>query len=199
MNQEVKEAIGTIESKEEKAKKDGELFWKYLITIDGSTLTFSQWKYEEGKDVRTGSKVKVFWTEKEGQGQHGPITYRNINSIGTLDKYEATQTASTVDPAFKYKTDEQLAEQAPKEALKEVVHKEGSGVSGVSGGTPTTYGQKEDRRQLLIVRQSALNYATQLAVCELAWQGQLEGVTINKMKEKIKEIAKEYEAQVVRK
>ncbi len=40
------------------------------------------------------------------------------------------------DPEIANKTDEQLAEQAPQESLKDKVHKEGS---GGKGGSPTTY------------------------------------------------------------
>ena len=145
--QEVKEGIGVIEEKSEATKKDGEVYWKYKIVLDGvgSPLTFSQWSFEEGKEVRTGTKVKLFWTEKQGTGFEGkPVTYRNINSIGPTEVYETSMAGQS---------DEQLAKQAPKESLKDKVHKESRG--GV-GETLTT--------NQSIVRQVLYKVASELLV-----------------------------------
>jgi len=111
MNEEVKEAEGIIESKEEATKKDGEFYWKYKINIEGKVSTMSQWNYEDGKEVKTGQEVLVTWTEKTV----GQNTYKNIASIGPKEKYVPR------DP--KLGTDEQLAEQAPPNSI---MHKEES-------------------------------------------------------------------------
>ena len=103
MEKEIRDGIGTIESKEESVKKDGDKYWKFKIILEGeqNALTFSLWDYKVGQEVNQGDDVKIFWTEKAGQGLHGTLTYRNINSIGRTDKYGGDYTTG--------KTDEQLA------------------------------------------------------------------------------------------
>ena len=202
---EVKEglnAIGVIESKEEAVKKDWVEYWKYKITLKGETnsQTFSQWNYEEGKEIHVGDIYMLFWTEKEGTGAHGPITYRNINSIGPVEKYGK-------DPELAKKTDAQLADEAPKSTMKEVIQ-EKENPKGVEG-SPSSYLEREERKQLLIVRQSSLNYATQLAGIFLAWKVEKEKQqgksfeqslpSLEEISKRIKEIAKEYEEQILRK
>ena len=73
----VKEGTGTIESKTESVTKKGDKFWKFKI--DGKT--YSLFEFEAGRDVEIGDQVKMFWTETEGAGQFGAVTYRNLNSI----------------------------------------------------------------------------------------------------------------------
>ena len=136
------DGIGTIESKEESLKKDGEKYWKFKIILEGEpdALTFSLWDYKVGQEVSTGDDVKVFWTEKAGQGLHGTLTYRNINSIGSLDKYAK-------------KTDEQLAK----------LEKE------VSTQDTKTCPPPRANTQTQIVRQSCLGYAAQILAIEAQW------------------------------
>ena len=118
---EVKEAEGIIESKEEATKKDGELYWRYKINIEGNVLTMSQWNYDDGKEVRAGQKVLVTWSEKEGTGMRGPVTYRNIASIGHKEKYAQR------DP--KLGSDDELTNQAPSNSIvqRKDLHKESRG------------------------------------------------------------------------
>lgn len=123
------EDIGVIEAKEEAIKSsDNTQYWKFKITLEGAEkpLTFSCWDYEAGTKVKKGEKVKFYYTEKPGTGFEGkPITYRNIQSIGTLDKYKR-------DPDLG--SDSQLVRDAPSESMKDIVHKESV---GGSGGLPT--------------------------------------------------------------
>ena len=134
MEQEVKEGIGVIESKEEQVKaSDKSKYWKFKIVMDGaqSAITFSLWDYEAGVGVSIGQKIKAFWTEKEGTNKYGVVTYRNLNSMGPTDKYEHNQqTFPTTDP------NPPNVEDAPKESLKPILHKERSGSSA-----PTSYNQ----------------------------------------------------------
>jgi len=190
---EVKEGLGTIEEKSEAMSKKGE-YWRYKIRMDGDEdakypTSFSMWDYEAGNKVKVGDYVKVFWEENPGKSHGKDITYRNLKSIGTSDKYEK-------DP--KLGSDEQLGRNAPKESMKEILHKETSGEVGV----PTNYSDREERKQLLIVRQSSLNYATQLATVIYTWELNEDKITHKKtfgdMARKIKEIAKEYEEQILR-
>ena len=135
------DGIGVIEAKEEAVKADKEQYWKLKIRQEGAeaVLTYSLWDYEAGTKVKKGEKVKFYYTEKEGTGFEGkPVTYRNIQSIGTLDKYE-------VDPELASKSDSQLAEQAPSESMKDIVHKESS---GGRGGTPLTTNESIVRQVL---------------------------------------------------
>ena len=44
-------------------------------------LSTSLFEYEAGKNVSFGDKVKILWTETEGTGKFGPVTYRNLKSI----------------------------------------------------------------------------------------------------------------------
>ena len=129
---EVKEGYGRVEEKSEAVKKNGEKYWKYKIILEGAVnpLTFSQWNYDDGKDVPVGKVNRITWTEKEGQGSHGPITYRNINSIYKEEK----------DPNLG--TDKELASQAPNETMKDVIHKEKVDVAKGGGVAPSsTYNQ----------------------------------------------------------
>ena len=123
-----------MEEKSEAIKKDGsEKYWKYKIQVAGGpTLTFSQFKFDEGKEIHVGDEVKLFWIEKQGQGAHGPITYRNINSIGPVEAYKRN-----ADPVISKQTDQELANQAPKSTI---VHEE-TDVGGVKGDvcSPSNY------------------------------------------------------------
>ncbi len=125
---------------------------------------------------------------------------------GNVVSFVPAEDAFDADPELKKKTDEQLARDAPSESLKEVVHQEGSG----SVGTPATYLDRESRRQTMIVRQSALNYATQLESAFLTWElqaikGLKESVSpamctelFENSKKRIKATAKEFEDNVMR-
>ncbi len=74
----VKEAVGIIEKKEECVTKKGDKYWKFVI----NGLTYSLFSdFEAGSKVSTNEKVKIVWTEKEGTGPKGPITYRNLSAI----------------------------------------------------------------------------------------------------------------------
>jgi|TARA_Y100000310_G_scaffold344207_1_gene455729 hypothetical protein len=184
--------IGIIESKEEAVKKSGEQYWKFKIILDGAEkpLTFSLWEYDAGTKVKRGEQVKFYWTEKEGKGFEGqPITYRNIVSIGSIGKYER-------DSEFSKLSDAELAKQAPANSMKEIDEEKGSGVA-----PPDT--------QRMIVRQSALNYATQLEGIFLAWEmkqdtrevdgGELNNEKLYELaKKRIKATAKEFEENVMR-
>ena len=101
-------------------------------------------------------------------------------------------------------TDSQLASQAPKESMKEVLHKEKESAEG-STSPITSYKQSEERKQTLIVRQSALNYATQLVTVFATWDLQNTKDMDETAKEnlegwskQVKAIAKEYEEQILR-
>ena len=190
------ESIGVIESKEECVKKSDESqYWKLKIILDGAEkpLTFSLWDYDAGTKVKTGEKVKFDYSEKPGTGFEGkPVTYRNIQSIGTLEKYEK-------DPFFKNKSDKELTNLAPPQSMKEKAHEEKKETGGVS-----SYQDRESRRQTMIVRQSALNYATQLESAFLTWEIQKESYSnieslYEKTKKRIKATAKEFEDNVMRK
>ena len=206
----VEEDIGTIEEKSEAVKKDGkENYWRYKITIsDGHTYTFSQWNFEDGKEIHVGDKVKLFWTEKEGTGAHGPVTYRNINSLATLkniEKYEK-------DPELAKKSDEELAKEAPKGPFfKKVEEILDAGTTMTSNNItvdtcppPSSISEREERKQLLIVRQSSINYATQLVTIFTTWDFQHakdtkseQKGTLNDYVKEIKKVAKEYEKQIM--
>ena len=74
----VKEAVGIIEKKEECVTKKGDKYWKFVI----NGLTYSLFSdLEAGSKVSTNEKVKIVWTEKEGTGPKGSITYRNLSAI----------------------------------------------------------------------------------------------------------------------
>ena len=142
---EVKEGFGKVEEKSEAVKKDGtDKYWRYKIALnDGEVLTFSQWKYDEGKEIHLGDEVKLFWTEKEGQGVHGPVTYRNINSIGPTEAYKAN-----AEPVISKKSDKELANEAPKSTI---LHKENGG--GV--GEPLTINQSIVRQVMYKIAAEA--------------------------------------------
>jgi len=74
---EVFEGTGVIETKEEAVTKKGDKYWKF--TVDGKK--YGLFEYEAGTKVSSGDNVKMYWHETEGQGTHGPITYRNLKSI----------------------------------------------------------------------------------------------------------------------
>ena len=190
MIQEISDGIGVIESKEEAVKSsDQSKYWKFKIVMEGkqSAITFSLWEHDAGTNVKVGEQVKIMWTEKEGTNKYGDVTYRNTTSIGSIDKYEK-------DP--KLGSNEELAKQAPKESMKDVVHKEKVEV----GGGPQSYREHEDRRQRMIVRQSALNYATQLVGIYYAWSGWKPDAPpkLEEMEKQVKKIAKEFEENVMR-
>ena len=55
---------------------------------------------EAGHDVSIGDTVQMYWTENEGTGQFGPVTYRNLNSIfkgETVKTPEVNKDFKTVD------------------------------------------------------------------------------------------------------
>ncbi len=90
------------------------------------------------------------------------------------------------DPEIANKSDAELARQAPKESMKDVVHKESG---GASGGTPTPY----ERTQLLIVRQNALTNATQAVTAIYTWKAQAgEKFTVEDVEKEIKKLQKEF-------
>ena len=196
------EGIGVIEEKTEQLKKNGiDQHWKFKIVLDGAQnpLTFSLWDYDAGTKVKVGEQIKFYWSEKPGKGFEGKdVTYRNIQSIGTPDKY---------DPNLP-KSDKELAKQAPKESMKDVAHKEKvEGIGVQTGGVPQSYQERESRRQRMIVRQSALNYSTQLESIFLTWElrdkkfgGNLdvEHKLFQETKKRIKATAKEFEDNVMR-
>ena len=193
MEQEVKEGVGVIETKEEAMSKKGK-YWRYKIRMDGDEdakypTSFSMWEYEAGSKVNTGEHVKVFWEENPGKNAVGKdVTYRNIKSIGPVEKYKETGVPQ-VDPNPPNPDD------APKGTLKPIVQQEISG----SEGTPTSFLDRESRRQRMIVRQSALNYATQLASVFATWRlGKGEDIKIEAIAQEIKAIAKEFESNVMR-
>ncbi len=88
MNEEVHDGTGTIQEKTEQTTKKGDLFWKFKI----DEKTYSIFEHKAGELVNSGDKVKMIWTETEGTGRHGPITYRNLKSIF---KAEEDNTVST--------------------------------------------------------------------------------------------------------
>ena len=147
------DAIGVIEDKEEAVKSsENTKYQKFKITLEGAEkpLTFSCWDYQAGTKVKKGEKVKFYYTEKESIGfEDRPVIYRNIQSIGTLDKYEK-------DPNLG--SDEELAKQAPPESIvsrKEIVHKESSG----GRGEPSSLSTNQS-----IVRQVLYKVASELLV-----------------------------------
>ncbi len=77
MNEEVHDGTGTIQEKTEQVTKKGDQFWKFKI----DEKTYSIFEYKAGELVKSGDKVKMIWTETEGTGRHGPVTYRNLRSI----------------------------------------------------------------------------------------------------------------------
>lgn len=189
---EVKEGYGTIEGKEEGVDKNNKQFWKFKIRCeDGRVNTFGLFEYEVGLSILKGQEVYMTWTEKESEGQFGKITYRNLKSIG-------------IDPALS-KSDEELAKEE-KEVENAIGTKPSNSTSQESiggGGSPqSTIAEREERKQVLIVRQSALNYATQLAGIYYTWQLQKDPenpMSIGAMSEIVKKTAKEYEEQITRK
>ena len=116
---EAKSGTGNIESKEEGSSKNGP-YWKY--TINGKIFSF--WEYDEGQKIKVGDNVKMEWEEKEGQGSHGPITYRNLKCI-----YKTNDSRSST-------SDEDLAKEE-----KEVSRQMGGGVA--PHGTSYSEGAKE--------------------------------------------------------
>jgi len=152
------EGTGVVEEKSENKTKKGDLYWRFKI--DGQT--FGLFEYKAGESVKVGDRVYYVYTESQGQGAHGPITYRNLKSIG------------------------------PEVSTEEV---KGVGIAKeVSGVVPQP--ASDDRRQKLIVRQSSLNYATQLASIYYTWflnENKESKLMMSDMQQKIKEYAKDYE------
>ena len=140
----VLEGVGIIEEKSEAMSKKGK-YWRYKIRMDNDLdakypTSFSMWEYEAGKEVSVDDHIKVTWEENPGKNAVGKdVTYRNIKSISKTD---TVVVESVRDP--KLGTDSQLASQAPKEAMKEVLHKE----KGEGGGSPiTSYKEAEERKE----------------------------------------------------
>ena len=107
----VKEGNGIIESKTESVTKKGDKFWKFKI--DGKT--YSLFEFEAGREVEAGDQVKMFWTETEGAGQFGAVTYRNLNSI--FKEADTTRGAvGSTKPASEVK----LKIDTSNESLKEI-------------------------------------------------------------------------------
>ena len=73
----VKEAVGILEKKEECVTKKGDKYWKFVI----NGLTYSLFSdFEAGSKVSTNEKVKIVWTEKENP-KNSESPYRNLSAI----------------------------------------------------------------------------------------------------------------------
>jgi len=206
MDKEVKEGTGIIENKEEANSKKGK-YWRYKIRMNDDKdakypTSFSMWDYEGGSKVSVDDEVKVFWEENAGKNKVGQeVTYRNIKSIGLVKDYEP-------DPRLGNMTNEELVQEAPLETVKDVIQKE----SGERGGSPSvqttlpqgTIAEREASKQIVIVRQSCIGYATQLASVFLTWRLEKDKDKIDLKQEwdmwgkTVKVLAKEYEEQVLR-
>ena len=90
MEEAVHDGTGTIQEKTEQVTKKGDKFWKFKI----DEKTYSIFEYKAGELVKTGDKVKMVWTESEGQGKFGPVTYRNLRSIFKADESNTDTTPS---------------------------------------------------------------------------------------------------------
>jgi hypothetical protein len=86
---------GIIKAKEEKVKQDGDIFYKYKVEIDGKELTMSDFS---GFNLELNKTYDIDWTEKEGEYNGSPITYRNI-TLATLSGVQKP----VVTPANNYK------------------------------------------------------------------------------------------------
>ncbi len=73
----VKEAVGIIEKKEECVTKKKDKYWKFVI----NGLTYSLFSdFEAGSKVNVKGKVKLIWTEKENP-KNSESPYRNLSAI----------------------------------------------------------------------------------------------------------------------
>ena len=121
----------------------------------------------------------------------------------------------STDEAEKYwnvkafcKIEEEIVEetkQTPVESKEGVLQKEKTSSVGPSASQTNLndYQKREERKQKMIVRQSSLNYATQIEGIFLTWNlknilGEKDGVAIyEQAKKNIKATAKEYEQQIM--
>ena len=167
-------------------------------TSEGDWININKFKKEDVdnimENVEEGREYRVFSEISGDQGQ-----YKNVKSF--VLKEDINQ-----DP-HSHASDEELGKEQD-----EVFRQVGSGGHPIGTSSQQTLPQastiasREERKQLMIVRQSALNYATQLAGVFYSWRikenfppGDNDKIDLEYMKNQIKEIAKEYEEQVMRK
>jgi len=96
------EAKGTIEIKQECKSKEDKKYWK--LTIDGKT--YSVWDYDLCKEIYVDDLISFEYTEKEGEGKHGTVIYKNIQSIEKQQKIVKTNDEIQDDKVRDYKSRE---------------------------------------------------------------------------------------------
>ena len=160
-----------------------------FCNISGTAKDIESFKDKTDDKFIVDQKTK----EKIQEGE----TYKVYEeSTDEAEKYWNVKSFVKIEKDPNLGSDVQLANDAPKESMKDVMHTKGKGSNG--GGTcPSPY----DRTQTQIVRQSSLNYATQLVGVYYAWalKAKEQPPTLKDMENEIKKIAKEYEEQIMRK
>ena len=180
-------------------------FYSYGIKLDDGT--YANINVSAADEEEANKKAEPFFLldqDTKERIQEGEEYTVFEESTDNAEKYwkvkaftrETPLVEAVEDPELVKKSDKQLEEEAPKSTI---VHKEEG--SGSYPKAPTSFSDREERKQLLIVRQSALNYATQLVGILYTWELNSKADKIHSLEDvtkRIKEIAKEYEQQVMR-
>ena len=93
---------GKVIEKQEKAKSNGELYYKYKIEVDNKEVTITDWK---NFNLNLNHTYDLEWEEKQREYEGKPVVYRNltmaIESKDTIGKpiYE-------MKPANEFKKEE---------------------------------------------------------------------------------------------
>ncbi len=189
MEPEVKTKTITVDKLTEikyKKKGAGPGWHAGIYTDQAEWININCFKEEQIKQILEGVKVgqtyKVF-LEMRGK-------YENVKSFVPIEQ----------EKTYANMSDNQVAQMAADSPG-------GKGVGSQSASKQTNltdYQKREDNKQKMIVRQSSLNYATQLVTIFATWDMQ-NAKDMNKVAEgnlhgwaaQVKEIAKEYEKQIM--